>query len=310
MLTPKEDYADAAVGRLPTQFRNKPRMEALVRGLMEAAQTCEAGLLTLETGRRIATATGEALDVLGRIVGEERVGLTDEPFRLRIQARVATNKSSGTGDEVLRIFALLTDLPLTLREEFPAAFVVRVGGGALEYPEVYADILQRAKPAGVRALLEWLNAAPAESFSFAGGEGLGFLRMVTTIGEREDTGTESTSASGPFLVQTGPLAGVTGALRVRITNTDAVSADAATYEYSCDDGATWLTGANTFGTATIESPHPITNFTLPDPPDSGLGLYVDPADTGAYTGNEVYRWELLSAGTGGVFASVAHRPRG
>ena len=68
-------------------------------------------LITLQQ-RVVGVAVGAQLDVLGRIVGEARLGDPDANYRLRIKAGILLNVSSGTPEELLAIFRLLTsDLP-------------------------------------------------------------------------------------------------------------------------------------------------------------------------------------------------------
>ncbi len=188
---------------------------------------------------------------------------------------------------------------MTLREEYPAAFTIQVGGGELLYPEVYADILQRAKAAGVRALLEYMHAPPEATFTLDGVAGQGFYDEtgLVEIGEREDLFDPlGTSASGPVLAVTGPVSGVTTAVQVRIFGSGGAY-DSAQFEYSADDGATW-NGV----VVTDDLPWEVTT-----------GLEITSFGTGGnYSGGELYRWELvvIPAGSGGILASVAYRPRG
>lgn len=308
MLTQVDDYQTPAVERLPTQLRGKPRIEALVRGLMESAETLEAGLFSLYEKRLLDSATGAMLDVYGRVVGEERRGLADEPFRLRIRAAVATSRSNGTGNELIRIFGLMTDFPVEIREEFPASFTLRVTDGPLLYPEVYADVLQRAKAGGVRALFGWLNSTPAQSFSFADGPGLGFYvaEPFAELGERENYNYDlGTDAEGPTLEIVGPLVSVGSAIRVRVFGAGSAD-DGLNYTYSLDDGFTWLGGLDS--TDTANGGHLLTNNGDFDGTQVGLRLTFDAGDSGDYVGGEEYRWPvvLVPAG-GGVLASLAHK---
>jgi hypothetical protein len=170
------DHAERAIARLPTQFR-KPRIESLVRALCRPMQEVEDMFWDLLTKRGLNTAVGVHLDNLGRIVGQLRGGLSDDSYRTRIRVRIALNKGSGTPNDLLKIFRLLVPAPqaVTLLEQFPAAFVMRVGD---VLPVVAADlaaILQSAKVAGVRAVLEYSLASDSDSFTFDGtGPGKGW----------------------------------------------------------------------------------------------------------------------------------------
>ena len=188
LLQLREDYEGRALARVPQALRGKPRFEAFVRGLAAPFQEVDGALVSLLTSRQLATAAHAALDVLGRVVGAERLGLDDEVFRQRIRQRMALNRSSGEAERVLLLFRLLTPLALELREEFPAAFTFHVGGGALARVTEFASLLRQAKAAGVRALLEYQPAADADTFAFAGsGAGMGFAGLQEDgLGAREE----------------------------------------------------------------------------------------------------------------------------
>ncbi|NNB89935.1 hypothetical protein [Corallococcus exiguus] len=188
LLQPRDDYEARALARVPQALRGKPRFEAFVRGLAAPFQEVDGALVALLASRQLATATHAALDVLGRVVGAERLGLDDEVFRQRIRQRLALNRGSGEAERVLLLFRLLTPLALELREEFPAAFTLHVGGGALARVTEFASLLRQAKAGGVRALLEYQPAADADTFAFAGsGAGMGFAGLQEdALGAREE----------------------------------------------------------------------------------------------------------------------------
>jgi hypothetical protein len=172
------EHAGAAFARLATQFRDKPNLAAVLLAVLPQVQALEDALFQLYSERGIDTAIGAQLDVLGRIVGEARQGKDDETFRTFIRARVLVNRSSGTIPEILAILAaLLAGQPndVGLVEYFPAAFVVDMGKFAVSAANasIFWRILQLAKAAGVRAILEWAQTGIATAFTFEDGDGLG-----------------------------------------------------------------------------------------------------------------------------------------
>lgn len=100
------DHATAAVNRLPQQFR-KPKIEALVRIFCAPMAALEQAFIDLLTKRTVETAEGEQLNVLGRIVGQRQVNVTDTTYRSLIRARIRANKSSGMGDQILLVVRLV-----------------------------------------------------------------------------------------------------------------------------------------------------------------------------------------------------------
>ncbi len=123
------DHADRAVARIVGKLRNKPRFEALVRALVSPFQSIEDALWALFESD-VDRATGDELDVLGRIVGELRNGETDdELYRRRVRARIMANRSNGTVEDIIRVVRLiLADdaVRVYVRQVFPAGLIVEL----------------------------------------------------------------------------------------------------------------------------------------------------------------------------------------
>src|SRR5579862_9413233 len=149
------DHVAQALSRLAQQYRGKPRLAGMVAVLGKQIQEIEDMLFSI-LGETIDLSVGAQLDVLGRIVGEKRLGDGDANYRLRIKARILLNVSSGAPEELLAIFRLLTSdvqgAAVQIEEQYPAALVVRVLKAVIASPSTYAGILQAAKDGGVRAL--------------------------------------------------------------------------------------------------------------------------------------------------------------
>jgi hypothetical protein len=162
------DHADRALARLAMQHRGKTRTEALVRALAGSTQAVENVLAELLAERALSAAVGAQLDVLGVIVGVDRDGLEDNPFRVRINTRIRINRSSGTGNDILEVFRLV--LPagngLELIEEFPAALRLVISNALPIYEEEAVALLRTTRAAGVRGLLQWSLAGTADAFTF------------------------------------------------------------------------------------------------------------------------------------------------
>lgn len=146
------DHAQAAVDRLPRQFRGKPKIEALLRIFCAPMAALEQAFIDLLTQRTVDTAVGEQLNVLGRIVGQKQIDVTDTTFRSLIRARIRANKSSGMGNQVLLVARLvLSDyaaqddvvaagtLTLRIYNWGTASYVLRVEG--VDLPWDLADLL-------------------------------------------------------------------------------------------------------------------------------------------------------------------------
>lgn len=128
-LTQITDHADRAAARLASKLAGKPRFEALVRALVAPFQSIEDALWQLFESD-VNTATGAALDVYGRIVGEPRSGETDdELYRRRVRARIMANRSNGTVEDIIRVVKLILvddEARIHIRQIFPASILVEL----------------------------------------------------------------------------------------------------------------------------------------------------------------------------------------
>lgn len=295
-LRTEEQYQQQALSRLPTQFRGKPRLEALLLAMAGQHQDAEAGAFTLFSKRLLATATGAALTQLGLVVGQERGGLDDTSYRLRIAARLLLNRSSGTVPEILFIFSLLTPLDLELLEYYPASFELRVSGGELQLPADFAAILSEARAGGVGARLLFQLEGDADTFSFAGEDGTGFPASHPGHISEAELVVNGFNPVAPSLLQdpppeaTGPYL-----VRVEITNVNG-GADLIDFEYTLNDGETPRMGT-AFPWST--SP-PVTLFTEAAIP-SGLVIVFGPSEP--YVDGDTWTW-TVGALAGGSLTGI------
>lgn len=170
------DHADRAVNRLAEQYK-KPKIEAFLRALVHPLQSIETVAFQVYTERNVDTAIGAQLDILGRIVGQERGGYGDDAYRRLIRARIAVNRSDGTLEELLTIARLIIDdedVVVVAEPQYPATIVLKATEAAItaETAGIALDFLQEAAAGGVRVMFEYFTIAPV--FSFANGPGLGF----------------------------------------------------------------------------------------------------------------------------------------
>ena len=166
------NHVSAACARLISPFRGQPNMEAHLSSYIRQVQEIEDAIYHVLTLRWVDTATGAQLDVLGRIVGVERLGLLDDQYRIRILARISNNVSKGVPDDMLALLRLLTGQTSEIEEQYPAAFVMRSPDVMTLDGDVITGELNKSKPAGVRMIYEWHPVDPG--FCFANGDGAGF----------------------------------------------------------------------------------------------------------------------------------------
>lgn len=184
------DHEDQGVALLIAQFKDQSFIEILVRALMEQVQELEDTLWDLLTKRAIDTAVGAQLDVIGKIVGQERGTFDEDTFRTFIRGRVLVNRSSGTTDQMVELVnTLLPDgASLVVKEYFPAAFQIQVTGSVPDwFGNALAAIVLEAKALGVAPHVTWFNgpavfrfAIPGDTTPSPNGFGAGVLSAGST----------------------------------------------------------------------------------------------------------------------------------
>lgn len=159
--------------RLYWQFRSKPRWQALADLLAAQAQDLEDATQTLFSFPNIDDSEGPQLDLIGRIIGQVRLGTSDAVYRMYLKARVLINRSSGRFDELYAVLkAAFGDIGFRITEGGTKALDVRiVGVVTAAQAAAAAFFLRDAKDAGVRIVMQWQEAADANTFRFDVGPG-------------------------------------------------------------------------------------------------------------------------------------------
>jgi len=123
------DYAATALSRLTGQFDNSPKLQALMDAIVSPLTALETDADALIAERWIDTAVGVQLDGCGYIVGEPRLGRTDEDYRAAIKFRVFVNTSKGTPVDMIRGLKYLTDpTDCQYLESYPATVLLFTNG--------------------------------------------------------------------------------------------------------------------------------------------------------------------------------------
>lgn len=165
------DYGLRALRRLIEQLKNKQTIGPVLLAVGVQVQAVEDALWQLLTERDIDSAVGAQLDVLGKIVNEARGGTSDTDYRLRVRARILANRSTGTHEDIYRVFrALLAGVvgyTLQCTPAYPAGFMLRVNGVAIAPALLYIFVrfLGDSKGAGIAAWLGWQEVPDADAFT-------------------------------------------------------------------------------------------------------------------------------------------------
>jgi hypothetical protein len=161
------NHETQALGRLATQYRDKPNIAKIVRIIARRAQALETVVFQVFNAFRIETAIGAQLDVLGRIVGQPRESAGDTEYRLRIKARIRANLSGGMAEDIYKVFDLL--LPshtLVLEPVYPASFVFEILGSVdPALVPLYRKFFYDTKAAGVYGVGLYSTEDPVDTFT-------------------------------------------------------------------------------------------------------------------------------------------------
>lgn len=161
------DHQARAVDRLAIQYKDSQSVPGLVTAAANGTQEVEDALWSLAVPATVASAVGAKLDRIGAIVGQAREGRADDLFRLWIRARMVLNRGGGRPEDLLTAFRLVSGgTQVTIDEEFPAAIVLHLGYTAgIEMPSAH-ELLQTARAAGVRAILDAALSPADQVFAF------------------------------------------------------------------------------------------------------------------------------------------------
>lgn len=173
-ITEITNYVPVGKGLIIQQYKDSPRILALVQANSEQLQDIEDCVWDLYILRSLQTAFGAQLDGLGQIVGISRMGFSDPVYRLFIYIQIAINNSKGTPDQVIAIMKLITGATNVLYiPYYPAALGLQVNVDLDAYlaslglsNSAFLALIQQIIPAGVALYyITWYNG-PFHAFGF------------------------------------------------------------------------------------------------------------------------------------------------
>lgn len=166
------DQVAQALDLLIAQYKGKLTMADILNSWTQQVQELEDAFFQLLEDRTLGTGVGVQLDVLGAIVGQERLSSDDDQYLLRIKARIKINISSGTAEQLIEILNLLIDNDFNNIEWFPSAFCMVVHDELTDDPDVIADMIADARLGGVNGCIEYTLTDDDYTFTFATGDSI------------------------------------------------------------------------------------------------------------------------------------------
>ena len=164
------DHVALAVDRLRAQYRDKQTIVDLLSSLAGEFQPIEEALVQLRDERSIDNATGATLAKLARIVGVDPALFSDDETLRRVtRARVAINRSAGTGEDLIRVIRALlgdADVTISVRHEGDLCVAVYLVDAAVdaEVAELVATYAAIAVGAAVTLNIVYTSEVPAFTF--------------------------------------------------------------------------------------------------------------------------------------------------
>ena len=98
--------------------------EKLIATYIAQLEDLEQVFFQLVDDRTLETSVGEQLDGLGQVVGEDRLGRSDDDYRVSIKGRIRLNLSNGTAGDIIDVIrSQIGDKQVVIVEDsFPAHF--------------------------------------------------------------------------------------------------------------------------------------------------------------------------------------------
>jgi hypothetical protein len=156
------DYSAIAATRLTNQFQEKPLLTALNAAMVLPLNSSESLANDVRDKRWIKTAIGLQLDKIGSVVGESRLGRSDDEYRVGILFRIFVNTSNATPRDMMQGLSLLTSPDdMQYIEQYPATAMVLTNGASI--PRGIHNVMQGLAPAAisdVQVLVTFANAPP------------------------------------------------------------------------------------------------------------------------------------------------------
>ena len=159
-----DDHVARALDMIPSWI-SKPHVQAIVRALAQQVQEIEDVLQDLEQAFSLSGATGVWLDYLGLLVGEARIGLSDQDYRRFIEAGILVRRSNGDIPTILEIAQTLTGATdVQYVPAYPAGYLLTIYTPS-PVPVGLRDRIQRtiirATPASVGVAIIEFSGAPS-----------------------------------------------------------------------------------------------------------------------------------------------------
>lgn len=135
---------------LPNQYDNSPILQKLLEIFLSQVQELEDANVELDTySTDITLAYGYQLDIIGKLIGVQRKGRTDEQYRDAIYFQISINIGSGTPEDCIQYLSSVTKATdVKYWEHYPACIILETNG--TNTTSAIPQALDNVSPAGVK----------------------------------------------------------------------------------------------------------------------------------------------------------------
>lgn len=153
-MTPTRiNHRQQGYDRLLDIFKDKPNIVGLINIYLKQKDSIENAIFQLLNSRHLSdldTVVGKQLDIIGELVGQERLEDTDEEYRKYILLRIGVNNSQATQGYITNLLKDTTESTgVKYFPHYPASYIAEFNGDYI--PRNFLTELQNATVAGVNA---------------------------------------------------------------------------------------------------------------------------------------------------------------
>jgi len=172
IIEQRTNHESLAVSRFIEQFKDKAKLEALIRSYAEQIQDLEDAAFEVMLERVLDNAVGVQLQTIAKIVGAPITTSNDDELRIIIRTQIAINLSDGTPEDlinVLRLILLTSGEAFHIREEPPhqVRLVIDDPLSSIVNPATAVGLLDSADMASIRVLLDYFVSLATDSLTYA-----------------------------------------------------------------------------------------------------------------------------------------------
>ena len=109
-IVPIEDHCADGLTVLFEEYKQSPVLQAMICAYLSEVQVAEDDVASFRFVFDIANASGDVLDLIGRIVTEDRNGLADTDYRRALRTRILTNRSEGLIEDLIAAAVVWSEL--------------------------------------------------------------------------------------------------------------------------------------------------------------------------------------------------------